>query len=109
MEGPSGVRGVGVCRIGRGYSLKGLFFIGSIDGVIDLAQLRREIGVTQAELADRLGVKQAAVSKLERKTDLLVSSLTNYLEALGVDTRITVTVSGREHEYVLTNSEQDAR
>ena len=65
--------------------------------------------MTQAELADRLGVKQAAVSKLERKTDLLVSSLTNYLEALGVDTRITVTVSGREHEYVLTNSEQDAR
>jgi transcriptional regulator with XRE-family HTH domain len=77
--------------------------------VIDLAQLRREIGVTQSELADRLGVKQAAVSKLERKTDLLVSSLTKYLEALGADARITVTVSGREYEYELTNSEKDAR
>jgi hypothetical protein len=49
------------------------------------------------------------VSKLERKTDLLVSSLTNYLEALGVDARITVTVSGREHEYELTNAQKDAR
>jgi transcriptional regulator with XRE-family HTH domain len=71
--------------------------------VIDLAQLRREIGVTQAELADRLGVKQAAVSKLERKTDILVSSLANYLEALGVDARITVTVGGRKRESELTN------
>ena len=51
--------------------------------------------MTSAEIADRLGVKQAAVSKLERKTDLLVSSLTNYLEALGVVARMTVTVSGR--------------
>jgi len=77
--------------------------------VIDLAQLRREIGMTQAELADRLGVRQAAVSKLERKTDLLLSSLTKYLEALDVDARITVTVSGREHAYELTNSVKDAR
>jgi transcriptional regulator with XRE-family HTH domain len=71
--------------------------------VIDLAQLRREMGVTQVELAERLGVKQAAVSKLERKTDLLISSLANYLEALGLDARITVTFSGREREYELTN------
>jgi transcriptional regulator with XRE-family HTH domain len=77
--------------------------------VIDLAQLRRELGVTQEELAERLGVKQAAVSKLERKTDLHMSSLTNYLEALGVDARIIVTVSGREREYGLTKYEKDAR
>jgi transcriptional regulator with XRE-family HTH domain len=77
--------------------------------MIDLAQFRRETGVTQAELAERLGVKQAAVSKLERKTDLLVSSLAKYLEALGVDARITVTVSGREREYELTNCDKDAR
>jgi transcriptional regulator with XRE-family HTH domain len=77
--------------------------------MIDLAQLRRDVGVTQVELAERLGVKQAAVSKLERKTDFLLSSLTNYLEALGVNVRITVTVSGQEHEYELTNSEKQAR
>jgi transcriptional regulator with XRE-family HTH domain len=77
--------------------------------MIDLAQLRREVGVTQTELAERLGVNQAAVSKLERKTDLLVSSLTNYLEALGVHARITVTVRGRKREYALTNSGKDAR
>lgn len=34
--------------------------------------------MAQAELAERLGVRQAAVSKLEHKTDFLVSSLTNY-------------------------------
>ena len=64
--------------------------------------------MTQTELAERLGVKQAAVSKLERKTDLLVSSLTNYLEALGVHARITATLSGQKREYALTNSDKDA-
>jgi transcriptional regulator with XRE-family HTH domain len=76
--------------------------------MIDLARLRRETGLTQVELAERLGVKQAAVSKLERKTDLLMSSLANYLEALGVDARIIVNVSGRERQYELTNR-KDAR
>jgi transcriptional regulator with XRE-family HTH domain len=77
--------------------------------VIDLAQLRREVGVTQTELAERLGVNQAAVSKLERKHDLLVSSLANYLEALGVHARITVSISGRKREYALTSFDKDAR
>jgi len=40
-----------------------------------LARLRKEIGLTQTELADRLGIKQAAISRLERRADIKVSNL----------------------------------
>jgi DNA-binding transcriptional regulator YiaG len=50
---------------------------------IALAELRQTKQVTQAELADRLGVNQAAVSKLERRADMHLSTLANVIEALG--------------------------
>ena len=48
-----------------------------------LGALRREQGMTQQQLAQVLGVTQAAVSKKERGTGLLVSSLQSAIEAMG--------------------------
>lgn len=48
-----------------------------------LQSLRREEGFTQTDLADRLGVGQAALSRAEKRGDLLVSTLRAYVEALG--------------------------
>ena len=48
-----------------------------------LQTLRARRGVTQAELASRLTMQQAAVSKLESRTDLYVSMLRSFIEALG--------------------------
>jgi DNA-binding XRE family transcriptional regulator len=48
-----------------------------------LPALRSLIGMTQAELAERLHVQQAAVSKLERRDDMMVSTLANVVAALG--------------------------
>jgi predicted transcriptional regulator/DNA-binding XRE family transcriptional regulator len=48
-----------------------------------LQSLRHEQGLTQTELASRLGVGQAALSRAEQRGDLLVSTLTAYVEAVG--------------------------
>jgi len=48
-----------------------------------LAELRRARGVTQVQLAARLGWPQNSVSRFERGQDRLVSNLRAYVEALG--------------------------
>ncbi len=50
---------------------------------IRLYELRHAEAVSQAELAGRLEITQSAVSKLEHADDVRVSTLKQYLEALG--------------------------
>lgn len=50
---------------------------------IRLYELRHAEAVSQAELAGRLEVTQGAISKLEHSDDVRVSTLRQYLEALG--------------------------
>jgi transcriptional regulator with XRE-family HTH domain len=54
------------------------------------------------ELAQRLGVGQAAVSKIERQHDLLLSTLASYIRASGAQARIVVSIEGQDIEYNLT-------
>jgi DNA-binding Xre family transcriptional regulator len=49
----------------------------------DLASLRRSRGLSQAALAQRLGITQSDVSKLERRSDIRLSTLRSAVEALG--------------------------
>ncbi|HEX5723945.1 MAG TPA: XRE family transcriptional regulator [Longimicrobiaceae bacterium] len=56
---------------------------------IELNELRQARKLTQEELADRLGVKQANVSKMERRLDMHVSTLRDVIEAMGGEMRIT--------------------
>jgi DNA-binding XRE family transcriptional regulator len=48
-----------------------------------LRDLRAARDRSQKQIAERLGVNQAAVSKLERRADMYVSSLRDYIEANG--------------------------
>src|SRR3954447_3219600 len=48
-----------------------------------LRQLREARERSQAEIAEKLHVNQAAVSKLERRTDMYLSTLRGYIEAMG--------------------------
>ena len=50
---------------------------------IRLYELRHNQAVSQAELAGRLEVTQGAISKLEHADDVRISTLRQYLEALG--------------------------
>jgi len=71
--------------------------------VIDLLSIRKAVGITQVQLAERLGVGQAQVSKTENKVDFLLSTLASYLRALGVEAELTVRVpGGRTLNYSIT-------
>ena len=58
-------------------------------GVV-LRELRGLVGITQEELAGKLGVQQAAVSRLERRDDITLGSLRRFVAALGADLEINV-------------------
>lgn len=59
--------------------------------MIDLAALRRAAGVSQEQLAERLGLRQGQISRTERQADLLLSTLIAYLRALGADAELMIT------------------
>lgn len=48
-----------------------------------LQELRQARALSQDEMAKALGIKQAAVSKLERRTDMYLSTLRKFVEAMG--------------------------
>jgi transcriptional regulator with XRE-family HTH domain len=48
-----------------------------------LDELRSARQLTQSELADVLKVDQGSISKLERRTDMYISTLRRYVEAMG--------------------------
>lgn len=48
-----------------------------------LRQLRKAHGRTQKKLASALNISQDGVSRLEKRSDLLLSTLRSYVEAMG--------------------------
>jgi len=50
---------------------------------LGLYELRRSENVSQVELAERLDITQSAVSKIEHAEDVRLSTLRDYVEALG--------------------------
>ncbi|KEC72896.1 transcriptional regulator [Rhizobium leguminosarum bv. phaseoli CCGM1] len=55
---------------------------------LDLRRLRLLSGLTQAEMAIRLNVQQAAVSKIEKGGEVYLSTVQRYVEALGASLRV---------------------
>jgi transcriptional regulator with XRE-family HTH domain len=70
--------------------------------VVDLTSIRRAIGMTQVQLAAALNTSQGQISRIERQSDMLLSTLSAYLTALGVDAQIVVEVGGQTMTYDLT-------
>jgi transcriptional regulator with XRE-family HTH domain len=52
-------------------------------GVMTLYQLREARNLTQVSLAKVLNVNQGAVSRMEKRTDMYVSTLRNFIRAMG--------------------------
>ena len=55
---------------------------------IFLKELRRLARLTQAELAEALGVKQPTLSRMESQTDMQISTLNRRVHALGGELEI---------------------
>ena len=56
-----------------------------------LQELRHARHLSQEQLAQTLSVKQAAVSKLEKRTDMYISTLRNFIKAMGGDLELIAT------------------
>lgn len=50
---------------------------------MSLRELRRAHRLTQKRMAAKLGIGQDGVSRLEQRSDLLISTLRGYVEAMG--------------------------
>lgn len=56
---------------------------------MNLAAVREMAGKTQAEVAELMGASQSEISRSERRSDHLVSTLQEYVRALGGELEIT--------------------
>jgi DNA-binding XRE family transcriptional regulator len=75
---------------------------------LPLAELRDAQNITQVELAKRLNIDQSAVSKIEHRTDMYLSTLSDVIRAMGGQLELTARFPGGDvHILALTGS--DAR
>lgn len=69
-------------RLSQEESAQGCVAAMPLDALRDARQL------TQSQMAQLLKISQGAVSKVERRTDMFVSTLRNYVRAIGGDLQI---------------------
>jgi transcriptional regulator with XRE-family HTH domain len=66
---------------------------------MSLRELRRAHKLTQERIAEALGIGQDQVSRLEQRSDLLISTLRSYIEAMGG--RLTLIAEFPDHQPVM--------
>jgi transcriptional regulator with XRE-family HTH domain len=59
-----------------------------------LDELREALRLTQESLAAALHINQAAISKVERRSDMLISTLRKIIEAMGGELEIRAVLPG---------------
>ena len=57
---------------------------------LTLRELRKARDLTQHQLAETLGIRQATVVQMEKRSDLMLSTLRSYVEAMGGRLSLTV-------------------
>src|SRR5580704_14184534 len=65
------------------------------DEVESLRELRLAAGKAQADVATALKIKQPSVSKIEKQADMYLSTLRNYVEAIGGTLDLVITLPSR--------------
>lgn len=60
-----------------------------------LGELRQVSGRSQRDVAEALGIKQPSLSKIERQSDIQVSTLGRLIHALGGELVLLVRISGK--------------
>jgi predicted transcriptional regulator len=72
---------------------------------LTLATIREGVGKTQADVARATGMQQSEVSRMERRSDVLVSTLRKYAEALGATCEVVI-VFPTGHRMVVADPEE---
>jgi transcriptional regulator with XRE-family HTH domain len=63
---------------------------------IALQELRQSLNLTQQDLAKKLDLSQPALSKLEHQDDIHVSTLAEYIQALGGQLKLVASFPDQE-------------
>lgn len=63
---------------------------------MSLADVRRAMKLSQEEIAQVLHVQQAAVTKMERRADMYVSTVRRFIEAMGGRLEIVAQFQGQQ-------------
>jgi DNA-binding XRE family transcriptional regulator len=58
-------------------------YVKSVVEAVTLNQLREARSLTQTNLASVLGINQGSVSKMEKRTDMYISTLRSFIQAMG--------------------------
>jgi DNA-binding XRE family transcriptional regulator len=74
---------------------------------VTLQELRKALHCSQEKVAEQLGVNQAAVSKIEHRTDMYVSTLRAYIEAMGGSLEIVAQFPGSPPVHISQFKELD--
>ena len=80
----------------------------ALDDEVRLYELRHAEAVSQAELAGRLEVTQGAISKFENAEDVRVSTLREYLEALGARLELVAVFDEEGRRVPITLGKENA-
>ena len=72
---------------------------------LTLRDLRKAHELTQEKVAALLGVKQGSISDLEKRSDILLSTLREYIQALGGELQLRATFPGRPAVTIKTFSD----
>lgn len=62
-----------------------------IDTALHLAELRKQQSLTQQQMAQLLGISQARISQIERGEHLEITTVSNYIAALGGRLQLSAT------------------
>jgi predicted XRE-type DNA-binding protein len=68
---------------------------GLVEQELTLRDLRRAQSLTQERLAEMLGIEQDNVSRMERRADMLLSTMSSYVEAMGGKLRLVAEFPNR--------------
>jgi transcriptional regulator with XRE-family HTH domain len=74
-----------------------------------LRELRRARKITQVRVAKALGIRQEGISRLEKRSDLLLSTLRNAVKAMGGDLRLIAVFPNRKPVVLTGIAETEAK
>ncbi len=88
----------------KAVEARGQELLKKIDRRVTLAEMRKSQKISQAKLAEALGVKQMQVSRLEKRRDPRLSTLRRSIEALGGQLTMIATFPNQEPMVFVTES-----
>jgi DNA-binding XRE family transcriptional regulator len=63
---------------------------------LTLKELRKAQDLTQVQLAQTLGIRQSTLAQMEKRNDLMLSTLRSYVQAMGGELQLLVSFPGKE-------------